>query len=203
MLRSSAAKAIFNEAAKENEAWQVTLEECMQPNFYHSTPKPELTDAFWRDIKTHDFDYILRNYSDIRYALNIKREILTSWQSLNDKGYVVADYFKEKGLLNIALTGDNEGIARILSEIHQKTASGEETVNIIMILDVYGIYKQNEVWGVPIINESNITDEMLAPVDCVLVVDEVNSSDMMTRLTDFGIGMEYVIPLSFVLSKEE
>nr|WP_315103737.1 Coenzyme F420 hydrogenase/dehydrogenase, beta subunit C-terminal domain [uncultured Catonella sp.] len=205
MLRSVKAEKIFEEIIKEDEAWKLTLEECIQPNLKHPTPKPELTDNFWEDIKVHDFDYILRNYSDVRYGLNIKREIVMGWSKLNDRGYVVTDYFKERGLLNIALAGDKESIIRVLSEIRGKMEMGEDTANAVSILDVYGLQDENDesFLGLPVINERNITDEALAPIDCVLVTDEVNSSDIMTRLTGFGIGMEYVYPLSFILSEEE
>lgn len=184
-LRSDKAYKIFEKIKEVGLYWEIGLEDLNQPNLYNPTSKPTLTDRFWHDFKNRDFKYILRNYSDIRYALNIRREII---KELTQKGSL-------RNLKNIALAGSEIGeIRRIIAEAKE---SGIE-----LIIDIYDELPDDKIEDIDVISFSKLSPIDLEKIDTIIVVDEVNMSDILVKLADFGIGMEYVKPLSFLISDE-
>lgn len=196
MLRTNKAKDLFSKALDEI-AWKIELAECIQPNLLGPTSRPENTDEFWNDVKLHDFQYLLRNYSDARYKININRTIITAWGEFNKKR-TISDFFEKRDIYDIAVSGDLATVKRVVAEVKR---IGK--INISIVIDTYSISKSINIYGVPVKNLDTITDKDFSNIGAILISDEVNMADILSKFFNFGIGMEYIYPLSFILSEEE
>lgn len=172
---------------------EVSLEKCMQRNLEMPTPRPSLTDIFWREYQEFPYKTIVRKYGQPALYLKPDKSVLNSWQIKNQTGERISTILKQRGFQKVFVCG-----------------SPKYNRVIMMELRLGGIMVCGELWdeGMEVSDKKNtvlmkeVMTQYQGQYDTILVTDENNMAEVLSKLHMAGIPMEQITPLSFILDEE-
>ena len=195
LANSAKGQAVLQEVfAKEAvEFRQTELASCMQRNLNKPTKRPSNTEEFWNEYLSSDYKKIVRKYGQLNLYNQPNFSVLNCWEKKLDRGESLSNILKKRGIQNVLVCGNKENNKLVILELQKGRMSITGEV----------CFDKSEATGlVPGIKPEEIMTKFAQWFDTILVTNESDMVDVLSKLHSVDVPMEKITPLSFVLDEE-
>ena len=172
---------------------EVKIAKCLQRNLQIPTPKNKRTEEFWSDYFNCEYRKMVRKYGQPKLYERPTFSVLNCWQKKLEQGKGLNSILKARGVEKILILGNKKNNQLAILELKRGT---------IEIVGEIRFDNHHVTQIVPIMELDEKLVEVVQGVDTILVTDESDMVDVLSKLHKNNIPMEKITPFSFVVDEE-